>query len=171
MNTVFPFIAHGSLLKAITMKEYKFKGKLEAGDGGGVYVVFPYDVQQEFGKGRVPFKCTIDGEPYRGTMVKYGTPFHFVLVQKAIREKIGKGVGDEVKIWLVEDIEERTIEVPEAFRKLLKKHKLEAMFDKMSFTHKKEWVLWINGAKKEETRLARMEKAVEKLKDKVAYRG
>jgi hypothetical protein len=149
------------------MKEYKFKGKIEAGDGGGAYVVFPYDVKAEFGKARVPFKCTIDGEPYRGTMVKYGTPFHFVLVLKAIREKIKKDVGDTVNIWLVEDKEERVAEVPEAFRKLLKKHKLEQYFNKMSYTHQKEWVLWITGAKKEETQLSRMEKAVEKLKEKI----
>ena len=148
------------------MKEYKFKGKMEAGDGGGAYVVFPYDVQKEFGKGRVPIKATIDGEPYRGTMVKHGTPFHFVLVLKAIREKIKKNVGDTVTIWLIEDKEERVVDVPEAFKKLLKKHKLETQFDKMAYTHKKEWVLWINGAKKEETRLNRMEKAIGKLKEK-----
>ena len=71
-----------------------------------------------------------------------------------------------MKIWLVEDKEERVVEVPEEFRKLLKKHKLEQMFDKMSFTHKKEWVLWITGARKEETKLARMEKAIEKLLEK-----
>ena len=149
------------------MKEYKFKGKMEAGDGGGAYVVFPYDVKKEFGKGRVPIKATIDGEPYRGTMVKYGTPFHFILVLKAIREKIKKDVGDTVNIWLVEDKEERVVDVPETFKKLLKKHKLERQFDKMSFTHQKEWILWINGAKKEETRLNRMEKAIGKLKEKL----
>ena len=160
--------AHSPQRKAIIMKEYKFKGKLEAGDGGGAYVVFPYDAKAEFGKARIPYKCTIDGEPYRGTMVKYGTPFHFILVLKAIREKIGKGVGDEVKIWLVEDKEERVVEVPDTFRKLLKKHKLEQQFDKMSYTHKKEWVIWISGAKKEETKLSRMEKAVEKLMGKPA---
>ena len=119
---------------------------MEAGDGGGAYVVFPYDVKKEFGKGRVPIKATIDGEPYRGTMVKYGTPFHFILVLKAIREKIKKDVGDTVNIWLVEDKEERVVDVPETFKKLLKKHKLERQFDKMSFTHQKEWILWINGA-------------------------
>ena len=86
---------------------------------------------------------------------------------KSVREKIKKGVGDIVSIWLVEDKEERTVEVPEAFRKLLKKHKLEKHFDKMSFTHQKEWVLWITGAKKEETRISRMEKAIEKLKEKI----
>lgn len=147
------------------MKEYKFKGKIEAGEGGGAYVVFPYDAKAEFGKARIPYKCTIDGEPYRGTMVKYGTPFHFVLVQKAIREKIKKGPGDAVSIWLIEDNEERVVDVPDAFKKLLKKHKLEQQFNKMSYTHQKEWVLWINAAKKEETKLARMEKAVGKLKE------
>jgi hypothetical protein len=31
------------------MKKYKFKAKIEAGDGGGAYVLFPYDTSQEFG--------------------------------------------------------------------------------------------------------------------------
>jgi uncharacterized protein YndB with AHSA1/START domain len=30
------------------MKKYKFKVKIEAGDGGGAYVLFPYDTEQEF---------------------------------------------------------------------------------------------------------------------------
>ena len=148
------------------MKEYKFKGKLEPGDGGGAYVVFPYDVVKEFGKSRVPIQCTIDSEPYRGTMVKYGTPFHFILVLKAIRQKIKKDVGDTVNIWLIEDKQERVVDVPTDFKKLLKKHKAESLFEKMSYSHKKEWMLWINDAKKEETRLKRMAKAVEKLKEK-----
>ena len=148
------------------MKEYKFKGKLEAGDGGGAYVVFPHDAKAEFGKARIPIECTIDGEPYRGTMVKYGTPFHFILVLKSIREKIKKDVGDTVNIWLIEDKQERVVEVPGAFRKLLKKHKLEKQFEKMSYSHKKEWVLWLNDAKKEETRLKRMEKAIDRLLEK-----
>ncbi len=148
------------------MKEYTFKGKIEAGEGGGAYVVFPYDANKEFGKGRVPIRCTIDGEPYRGAMVKYGTPFHFILVLKSIREKIKKDAGDTVSIWLAEDTEERKIDVPEVFRKLLKKNKLEKQFDAMSYSHKKEWILWLNDAKKEETRLRRMEKAIEKLKEK-----
>jgi len=30
------------------MKKYKFKAKIEAGDGGGAYVLFPYDTGKEF---------------------------------------------------------------------------------------------------------------------------
>lgn len=150
------------------MKEYTFTATLESTgeNNGGVFVRFPYDVRKEFGKGRVPIRCTIDGEPYRGTMVKYGEPFHMILVLKSIREKIGKQAGDKVEIWLVEDKEERKIEAPEDFAKLLRKYKLLDGFNKLSFTHKREYIMWIDGAKKAETRLARMEKAIAKLKEK-----
>ncbi len=146
------------------MKEYKFNATIQPAGGGGAYVSFPYNVLQEFGRSRVPIQCTIDGEPYRGTMVKYGKPEHMIVVLKEIREKIGKGVGDEVKIWLKEDKEERTIDLPEGLLKLLKKNKLQDKFDKLSFTHRKEYIKWINDAKKEETRLSRIEKTIEKLK-------
>ena len=75
-----------------------------------------------------------------------------------------KGAGDKVKVVLKEDTAERTVEIPADFKKLLKKNKLEESFNKMSFTHRKEWMLWLNDAKKEETRQRRMERAIEKLK-------
>ena len=57
------------------MKVYRFKAHIEAGDGGGAYVLFPYDVEQEFGtKGKVPVKATFDGVPYTGSLIKYGNP-------------------------------------------------------------------------------------------------
>ena len=41
------------------MKKYKFKAKIEAGDAGGAYVLFPYDTEKEFAtKGKVPVKAT-----------------------------------------------------------------------------------------------------------------
>lgn len=148
------------------MKEYNFTATMQDAGGGGVYVLFPYDVTQEFGKARVPIRCTIDGEPYRGTMVKYGHPQHMILVLKSIREKIGKGPGDKVKIWLVEDAEERTVEVPDALASMLKKNKLEAAFNKRCFTQRKEWVAGINDAKREETRDKRLNTIIETLKNK-----
>ena len=57
------------------MNKYKFKAKIQAGDGGGAYVIFPYDVEKEFGtKGRVPVKATFDGVPDTVSLMKYGTP-------------------------------------------------------------------------------------------------
>jgi hypothetical protein len=44
------------------MKKYKFTAKIESGTGGGAFILFPYNTEQEFGiKGRVPVKADIDG--------------------------------------------------------------------------------------------------------------
>ncbi len=31
------------------LKRYRFKARIEKGDGGGAYVLFPFDVETEFG--------------------------------------------------------------------------------------------------------------------------
>lgn len=69
-----------------------------------------------------------------------------------------------MEIWLIEDKEERTIEVPEILQALLKRNKLQAVFDKKSFTQRKEWIVLVEGAKREETRLSRLNKIIEQLK-------
>ena len=148
-------------------KELRFKAELMDAGGGGVYVLFPYSTEAEFGiKGRVPIRATIDGEPYQGSLVKYGQPQHMLLVLKSIRAKIGKDIGDMVDVSIWHDTEERKIEVPKDFAKALKENGLKAAFDKMSYSHQREYVLWIEGAKKEETRMKRIEKAIAKLMEK-----
>ncbi len=147
------------------MKTYKFKARIEAASGGGACVFFPYDVEKEFGtRGRVPVKATFDGVPYTGSMIKYGAPQHMLGILKSIREQIGKGPGDTVEVTVEKDEAERSVEVPPEFEKLLKQEKLWAPFDKLSYTHKKEYIRWITGAKREETRAIRLKKSVEMLR-------
>jgi hypothetical protein len=46
------------------MKRYTFEAIIEAGEGGGAGIAFPYSVEQEFGtRGSVPVKATLDGVP------------------------------------------------------------------------------------------------------------
>jgi hypothetical protein len=146
------------------MKKYKFKTKIEAGDGGGAYVLFPYDAEAEFAtKGRVPVKATFDGVPYTGSLVKYGHPLHSLGMLKALREQTRKGPGDTVDVVVWKDEEVRTVVVPVEFEKLMKKAGLLQVFNKLSYTHRKEYCRWITEAKKQETRLKRLEKAMEML--------
>ena len=94
-----------------------------------------------------------------------GEPCHILGVLKAIRERIGKGSGDAVHIVLLEDTEPREVQVPEDFQKLLEEHpEAEGLFARLSYTHQKEYVLWIEEAKREETRKARMAKAINLLR-------
>ncbi|WP_028982229.1 YdeI/OmpD-associated family protein [Sporocytophaga myxococcoides] len=62
------------------------------------------------------------------------------------------------------DLEERVVTVPDDLQQVLNMNKVaKATFENLSFTHKKEFVLWIINAKKEETRTKRLEQATEKL--------
>lgn len=84
-------------------KVYEFEAELKkVPDIDGAYVEFPYDVKEEFGKGRVKVSATFDGEPYEGSLVKMKTPCHIIGVRKEIRAKIGKQPGDRIKVTVQE---------------------------------------------------------------------
>jgi Domain of unknown function (DUF1905)/Bacteriocin-protection, YdeI or OmpD-Associated len=150
------------------MKKYKFKATIADGTGGGAYVVFPYDVQQEFGtRGRVAVKATFDGVPYEGSLIKYGVPQHILPVLKAIREKTGKNVGDALEVVLWRDEGERTVEIPDDLAAMMHREGLTPFFEGLSLSHRREYVRWITEAKREETRAKRLEKAVQMMHEKI----
>jgi hypothetical protein len=154
------------------MKKYKFKATIQSGIGGGAGVVFPYDVEQEFGtRAKVPVKSTLDGVPYTGSLIKCGATDHMLAVLKGIREQIGKGPGDTIEVVVWEDEDLRAVEVPDAFAQLMKREGLLAFFEKLSFTHRKEYCRWITEAKREETRQMRLEKSIEMLSGGVKTPG
>lgn len=84
-------------------KLYEFDAEVKKVDGiDGAYVEFPYDVREEFGKGRVKVHAIFDGEPYDGSVVRMGTPCHIIGLRKDIRAKIGKQPGDTVHVTIKE---------------------------------------------------------------------
>ncbi len=154
------------------MKKYKFKAKIEAGDGGGAYVLFPYDTVKEFGtKGKVPVKATFRGLLYTGSLMRCGLPLHSLGMPKAIREQTGKAPGDTIEVVVWKDEQVRTVEVPPQFENLMKKEGLLPFFKELSYTHRQEYCRWITEAKKEETRWKRLGKAIEMLKKGVRTPG
>src|ERR1019366_1335418 len=103
-----------------TMKKYKFKATIQPGIGGAG-TGFSYDVEREFGTAaRVPVKSTLDGVPYSGSRIKCGAAEHMLGAVKAIREKIGKRPGEIIEVVVWKDEDERTIDVPAEFKRLMK---------------------------------------------------
>jgi len=151
------------------MKTYEFDAVVQKHEGiDGAYIIFPYDVQKEFGvKGQVKVKAFFDRIEYRGSLVKMGMNCHWLGITKEIRKKINKSPGDNVHVILQKDDEVRTVEIPDGFVRLLKEEGLLEVFEKMSYTHRKEYIVWISDAKKDETRRRRMEKAIEVIRKKV----
>ena len=144
-----------------------FRATIQNAGGGGAYVEVPFDVEKVFGSKRPKVKAMIEGIPYRGTLMRMGSECHILGVLKDIREQIGKSFGDEVTVTVEPDTEPRVIEIPKDLMKELKEDKeAKAFFDKLSYTHQKEYIRWVEEAKKEETRQNRIAKTIEMLKKK-----
>ena len=147
-------------------KKQTFTAVIQNAGGGGAFVEVPFDVEAVFGSKRPKVKALIEGIPYRGILTRMGTECHILGIRKEIRERAGKTFGDEVTITVEPDREPRLVEVPADLLKELKKDKeAKARFDKLSYTHQKEYVTWINEARKEETRQNRILKTIELLKN------
>ncbi|CAJ36210.1 YdeI/OmpD-associated family protein [Methanocella arvoryzae] len=138
-------------------------------DSGGAGVKIPFDVQQAFGrKGQVKVRCTIDGVEYRGSIHPYGGVYYLGVVKK-IREAIGKEPGDSVHITMDVDDAPRVVDMPEDLARALSGCEMaRSAFEKLSYTHKREYIEWITEAKKEETRARRIAKTIEKLNGSAA---
>lgn len=144
----------------------EFDGVLDGVAGTeALSINFPYDVQEIYGvRGQVKVKVTYDGIPYRGSLAKMGHHCHFLLVRKDIRKQLGKNPGDSVRVTVQRDAEERVVELPAELAGLFEENPVaKAHYDKLSYTHRKEYVQWINEAKRPETRQNRLAKTIEML--------
>jgi hypothetical protein len=142
----------------------RFSATIQRSEGGGAYVTIPFDVEAAFGRKRVPVHATIDGEPYTGSLVRMGGECHVLGVLKEIRERIGKQPGDMVDITLVEDVAPRSVEVPEDLRATMDAQPAAAeFFRSLSYSHQREYVRWVEGAKRDATRQRRIARTVELL--------
>lgn len=144
----------------------KFKCKLESAEGPNVtFIRMPFDVKEVFGKGRVPVKLTINDYSYRTTTCHMGDLWG-VPLRKEHRENARVKAGDVVNVKVEADEEPRVVDVPDELKKFLAANKVWDLFNKLAYTHKKEFVQWIAEAKKEKTREARKQKMVAMLKKK-----
>ena len=93
-------------------KQYEYDAVIrELPEKGGAYVVFPWNIREEFGKGRVKVHATFDGIPYDGSIVNMGVKnedgsvCYILGMLKSIRTQLGKGDGDTVHMVIRERTE------------------------------------------------------------------
>lgn len=92
-------------------KVYEFKSEIYQAQGkGGAYIKFPYDIRNEFGKGRVKVCVTFDNVAYEGSIVNMGVKnddgsiCYIIGIRKDIRAKINKQIGDTVNVTVKEKV-------------------------------------------------------------------
>jgi bifunctional DNA-binding transcriptional regulator/antitoxin component of YhaV-PrlF toxin-antitoxin module len=131
--------------------------KHESKDATGITI--PFDVEAVFGAKRVPVRAEINGAVYRGSIVMMGGKYRLG-IPKAFREEAGISAGDNIVVTIERDDEPRTVAVPADLAEALKKAGLSAAWEKLSYSHRKEHVRSVEEAKRSETRIKRIEKAV-----------
>jgi Bacteriocin-protection, YdeI or OmpD-Associated/Domain of unknown function (DUF1905) len=119
------------------------------------------------GRIRVPVRVAINGVTWRTTIADMAAG-PMIGVTAKTRDAAGIRRGDQVSVSLALDTGERTVELPADFAKTMTKAQREA-YDAMSYTHRKEYVQWIDGAKKPETRLRRIERACARLDERSGH--
>lgn len=148
----------------------QFQAELLRPDAAGTwtYFIVPFNVEEAYGsKAQVKVKGTVNGVPYRSSVMPNGDGTHSMVVNGTIREAAGVTAGDTVIVTMEPDTTPREVEVPDDFAEALEQHQAaKEAFDSMSYSHKKEYVEWIVSAKKAETRAGRIDKAMGMLLEK-----
>lgn len=135
--------------------------KHEGMDATGITI--PFDVEKIFGAKRVPVKIRINGADYRSTIVRMGGRY-MLGIPKKFRAAAGISAGENITVEMERDTELRIIIPPEDFAHALAENsRAKESWENLSYTHKKEYVVAIEEAKKPETRARRIAKAIEQI--------
>jgi hypothetical protein len=152
----------------------KFKAELVGRGPGGAwtYLQIPFSIPEVFGsRGQVPVRATINGFSFRNSLMPRAG-VHILGVGKDILAAAGAATGDTVQVELAFDDAPRIVAVPADLEAALAKMPSHAKaFAALSYSHKKEYADWIESAQKPETRLNRIEKALELIAARKTPKG
>ena len=135
------------------------------------HVVVPLDPRALWGEARPPVAGTVNGVPFRTRLMVYGGQTVLGLTN-AIRAQAGLTTGDAVEIVIDRDDAPREVEVPPALQAVLDGDPdARRAFERLSFTHRREYAEWIAEAKRDQTRERRAAKALEMLRGGIKTPG
>jgi bifunctional DNA-binding transcriptional regulator/antitoxin component of YhaV-PrlF toxin-antitoxin module len=143
----------------------RFQTTLREGEGRGSLVEVPFDVKATYGKARAPVRGRVNGTEFQTTVAVYGGRYYLGF-RKEVRERAGIAPGDPLTIELELDDQPREVELPRELAAALDAAPdAREAYEGLSYTHRREYAEWVGGAKREETRQRRLEKAVSMLRE------
>ena len=129
-------------------------------DGSMCFIPLDFDPREVFGKLRAPVTVTLNGYTYRSTIAAMGGP-PCIPLRKSNREAAGLEGHETLDVRLDLDAAARVVKPPADFVKALKAAAPAwARWQELSFSHQREYAEAIEGAKKPETRVRRINDAV-----------
>jgi hypothetical protein len=141
----------------------KFRAKILQAGKTATGIEVPTKIVDALGSKRPKVRATINGYTYRSSVAPMGGTF-MLGVSAEVREKAGVAGGDTVDVELELDTATREVAVPPDFAKALQKDAAaKKFFDGLPYSQQRWFVEGIEGAKKPETRLRRIESFVDRL--------
>jgi hypothetical protein len=142
----------------------RFESTVELGGKTATGIPVPDEVIEAVASSkRPPVTITINGYTYRTTAVRMGGQF-LVPLSAENREAAGVAAGDDITVDIEADTAPREVTLPDDLAAVMD-DEVRAAYDGLSYTHRKEWVRWVEEAKKPETRATRIEKTVAGLRE------
>lgn len=143
----------------------KFRATLELQGKTATAFVVPPELLESLGSNkRPPVAVTIKGHTYRTSIGSRGGEY-LLPVSGELRKKIGIEAGDETDVDIVLDTAPREVTVPSDLAAAFKgESAAKKFFEGLTFSQQSWFVLWIEGAKKAETRQRRVEESIELLR-------
>lgn len=116
-------------------------------------------------RGMTSVAGTFNGMDFRATLEPDGKGGHWLKVDRKMREAAGAQAGDVVSLEIAPLAEEPEPRVPAGLRKALAaaSPKVRAVWSDITPVARRDWIQWIESAKREETRLKRIETACDML--------
>ncbi|HWS24651.1 MAG TPA: YdeI/OmpD-associated family protein [Anaerolineales bacterium] len=146
---------------------FEFYATVMSPDAHGAFVEIPAEIASALGNQRVKVFAWFDSVPYRGSVVRMGGSL-ILGVRKDILLKNEKKIGDTLLVKLKRDSEPRIVEIPNDVKvELEQQPETMTSFNKLSYTHQKEWINSILEAKRPETRQQRVKKMIKFLSEKM----
>jgi len=134
-------------------------------------VPVPFDPKEAFGRVRAPVKVTLKGYTYRSTIAARGGP-PFIPLRRSHRDAAGLQGDETLEVRLELDTDPRVVTLPADLKKALRATPgATERWQALSYTHQREHVEAIEGAKAAETRARRVVRAVEMVTATTARRN
>jgi len=148
-------------------RKFEYHTILIKGTQNGVFAEFPFDSFKEFGTRKpVPVNVSIDGKQVEMSLLPCGNNKHWLHIRKEIRVAIGKEEGDTVEITVERNYSPKTIVIPDYLQWLLEDDPpMMKAFNKLPHSAKKFWVGAIEELKNEDTKVERINRLFEYLKE------
>jgi hypothetical protein len=149
------------------MPAQRFRTKLLSQGPGGAwtYLELPFDAAAAFGsRARVSVRGTLNGFPFRSSIFPDGKGGHTMMVNKAMQVGAKAAPGQTISVEMEPDTVAPRVAVPADLRHALTRSKAARQtWERLTPRARRDFVAWLDDAKKDETRARRVQQAIERL--------